>query len=93
MLDAHPDATLVLGVVGGQGFLLGRGNQQLSPAILDRIGAENVVILAAAGKVSALDPPVLRVDMGDDAPAPVLSGYHRVHTAPGRSIVLKVTSD
>lgn len=93
LLDAHPDATLVLGVVGGQGFLLGRGNQQLSPAILDRVGAENVLILAAAAKVSALDPPVLRVDMGDDAPAPVLSGYHRVHTAPGRSIVLKVTSD
>jgi predicted polyphosphate/ATP-dependent NAD kinase len=93
LLDTHPDATLVLGVVGGQGFLLGRGNQQLSPAILDRIGAENIVILAAAGKVSALDPPVLRVDMGDDAPAPVVSGYHRVHTAPGRSIVLKVTSD
>jgi predicted polyphosphate/ATP-dependent NAD kinase len=93
LLDAHPDATLVLGVVGGQGFLLGRGNQQLSPAILDRVGAENIVILAAAGKVSALDPPVLRVDMGDDAPAPVVSGYHRVHTAPGRSIVLKVTSD
>ena len=60
--------------------------------ILDRIGAENVVILAAAGKVSALDPPVLRVDVGDDAPASVVSGYHRVHTAPGRSIVLKVSS-
>lgn len=93
LLDAHPDATLVLGVVGGQGFLLGRGNQQLSPAILDRVGAENLLILAAASKVSALDPPVLRVDMGDDAPASVVSGYHRVHTAPGRSIVLKVTSD
>jgi predicted polyphosphate/ATP-dependent NAD kinase len=92
LLDAHRDATLVLGVVGGQGFLLGRGNQQLSPGVLDRIGAENVVILAAAGKVSALDPPVLRVDVGDDAPSPVLSGYHRVHTAPGRSIVLKVSS-
>jgi predicted polyphosphate/ATP-dependent NAD kinase len=96
LLDAHRDAnreaTLVLGVVGGQGFLLGRGNQQLSPEILDRVGAGNVMILAAAGKVSALDPPVLRVDVGDDAPAPVLSGYHRVHTAPGRSTVLKVSS-
>jgi predicted polyphosphate/ATP-dependent NAD kinase len=92
LLDAHPEATVILGVIGGQGFLLGRGNQQLSPAILDRIGAGNVVILAAAGKVSALDPPVLRVDAGDDAPACVMSGYHRVHTAPGRSIVLKVAS-
>jgi hypothetical protein len=32
------------------------------------------------------------VDAGDDAPAAVISGYHRVHTAPGRSIVLKVAS-
>jgi predicted polyphosphate/ATP-dependent NAD kinase len=92
LLDDHPDATAVLGVIGGQGFLLGRGNQQLSPAILGRIGPRNVVILAAASKVSALDPPVLRVDIGDDAPARVMSGYHRVHTAPGASTVLKVTS-
>jgi predicted polyphosphate/ATP-dependent NAD kinase len=92
LLDAHPDATVVLGVIGGQGFLLGRGNQQLSPALLTRIGAGNVVILAAAGKVAALDPPVLRVDAGDDAPACVLAGYHRVHTAPGRSTMLKVAS-
>jgi predicted polyphosphate/ATP-dependent NAD kinase len=92
LLDAHPDATVILGVIGGQGFLLGRGNQQLSPAVLERIGAGNIVILAAAGKVSALDPPVLRVDAGDDAPARVISGYHRVYTAPGRSIVLNVTS-
>jgi predicted polyphosphate/ATP-dependent NAD kinase len=92
LLDVHPDATVILGVIGGQGFLLGRGNQQLSPALLERIGAENIVILSAAGKVSALDPPVLRVDAGDDAPARVISGYHRVYTAPGRSIVLNVTS-
>jgi predicted polyphosphate/ATP-dependent NAD kinase len=92
LLDAHPDATVILGVIGGQGFLLGRGNQQLSPAVFERIGAGNIVILAAAGKVSALDPPVLRVDAGDDAPARVISGYHRVYTAPGRSIVLNVTS-
>lgn len=93
LLDSHPDATVILGVVGGQGFLLGRGNQQLSPAVLGRIGAGNVVILAAAAKVSALDPPILRVDVGDDAPAPVISGYYRVHTAPGRSTVLRVASD
>jgi predicted polyphosphate/ATP-dependent NAD kinase len=92
LLDAHPEASVVLGVIGGQGFLLGRGNQQLSPAVLDRVGASNVVILAAAGKVSALDPPVLWVDVGDDAPASVLAGYQRVHTAPGRSTVLKVIS-
>lgn len=92
LLAAHPGAVLVLGVVGGQGFLLGRGNQQLSPAVVEAIGADNIVIVAAAGKVAALDPPVLRVDLGDDAPAAPLSGYRRVRTGPGHSTVLKIVA-
>lgn len=90
LLDAHPDAALVLGVVGGQGFLLGRGNQQLSAAVIERIGADRVVILASAAKVAALDAPVLHVDLGDDAPVVPLSGYHRVRTGPRRSTVLRI---
>lgn len=92
LVTAHPGALLVLGVVGGQGFLLGRGNQQLSPAVVEAIGADNIVILAAAGKVAALQPPVLRVDLGDDAPAAPLSGYRRVRTGPGHSTVLKIVA-
>jgi predicted polyphosphate/ATP-dependent NAD kinase len=53
LLIEHPDAVLVLGVVGGQGFLLGRGNQQLSPAVIAAVGTENIVVLAAAGKIAA----------------------------------------
>ena len=45
---------LLLGVIGGQGFLLGRGNQQLSPAVVAAIGADNVVVLAAASKIAWL---------------------------------------
>lgn len=48
---------LVIGVVGGQGALLGRGNQQLSPRVLRRVGRERVRIVAAADKLLALDPP------------------------------------
>ncbi|HKC28301.1 MAG TPA: NAD(+)/NADH kinase [Jatrophihabitans sp.] len=92
LLAVHAQATLVLGVVGGQGFLLGRGNQQLSAAVIDALGSENIVILAAASKVAALDPPVLRVDLGDAAPIAPLSGYRQVRTAPGRSTVLRIAS-
>jgi predicted polyphosphate/ATP-dependent NAD kinase len=84
------DATLVLGVVGGQGSLLGRGNQQLSPAVLRRIGVENVEIVAGLRKLLALDPPLLRVDTGDPELDAELSGYRRVHVAPGRTLVYKV---
>ncbi|MET0133590.1 MAG: NAD(+)/NADH kinase [Kibdelosporangium sp.] len=91
LLAQYPRATLVLGVVGGQGFLLGRGNQQISAGVLGSVG--NIEILAAPGKIAALDPPVLRVDIGDErADAPV-SGYHKVRTGPGRSTVMRVVPE
>ena len=92
LLEAYRSATIFLGVIGGQGFLLGRGNQQISPAVIDRVGEENVVILAGEEKVRLLDPPVLRVDTGIEASKPVMLGYRRVHTAPGRSVVMKVVT-
>lgn len=85
-------ATVYLGVIGGQGFLLGRGNQQLSPEVISRVGEENVMILAGEEKVRLLDPPVLRVDTGVESARPVMLGYRRVHTAPGRSTVMKVVT-
>jgi predicted polyphosphate/ATP-dependent NAD kinase len=88
----HEDARLILGVVGGQGSLLGRGNQQLSARVLRRIGREAITVVAAADKLAALQPPILRVDTGDDALDAELSGYIRVHTAPGRTIVMKVSA-
>ena len=85
-------ATIYLGVIGGQGFLLGRGNQQLSPEVISRVGEENVMILAGEEKIRLLDPPVLRVDTGVESARPVMLGYRRVHTSPGRSTVMKVVT-
>ncbi len=63
LLDQHPKATLVVSPIGAQGFILGRGNLQVSPAVLRRIGARNVIVVATPGKLAAT--PVLRVDTGD----------------------------
>lgn len=91
LLEDEP-ATLVVGVVGGQGALVGRGNQQLSPAVIRRIGAENIEIVADLHKLLALDPPALHVDTGDPALDEELCGYRRVHVAPGRTLVSKVAA-
>ena len=91
LLEQDP-ATLVVGVVGGQGALVGRGNQQLSPAVIRRIGPDNVEIVAGLHKLLALDPPVLHVDTGDPALDAELCGYRRVHVAPGRTLVSKVAA-
>lgn len=92
LLRRHPSATLVLGVVGGQGFLLGRGNQQISAAVLDAVGVGNIEILAARGKVAALDPPTLRIDVGDEYASAPITGYRKVRTGRGRSTVLRVVA-
>lgn len=78
---------LVLGVVGGQGFLLGRGNLQLSPRVLDLVGPDRVEIVATSEKVGGLFPAVLFVDA--DEPVGLL-GYRRVRIGSRQSTVMKV---
>ncbi|MFC6235618.1 hypothetical protein ACFPZL_11050, partial [Leucobacter soli] len=89
---------LVLGVVGGQGFLLGRGNQEISTRVIGRIGADRVSIVAAEEKIGGLFPPVLLIDVDDDRratgdgdrrPHP-LEGYRRVCTGARQSSVMRV---
>lgn len=83
-------ATIVLGITGGQGFLLGRGNQQLSAEVVRRVGPENILILAGPAKIVAHGAKPLHVDTGDPALDNALAGYRRVRTAPGRTAILKV---
>ena len=91
-LIADEPVTLVIGVVGGQGAILGRGNQQLSPAVLRRVGIENIEIVAGLRKLLALEPPLLRVDTGDPELDQALCGYRRVHVAPRRTLIYRVAA-
>jgi predicted polyphosphate/ATP-dependent NAD kinase len=90
LLEPGAPASLILGVIGSQGFLLGRGNQQLSPEVVRRVGVENLVVIAGAEKVLGLQPPALRVDLGDGESALVLPGYLRVQMSRDHAIMLRV---
>ncbi|HYM40301.1 MAG TPA: ATP-NAD kinase, partial [Thermoplasmata archaeon] len=63
--DRYPKVKLVVSPIGAQGFVLGRGNLQLSPAVVRRIGTRNLLVVATPAKLAAT--PVLRVDSGDEA--------------------------
>jgi predicted polyphosphate/ATP-dependent NAD kinase len=91
LLDGRA-ARLVLGVVGGQGYVFGRGNQQLSPAVIRAIGLDRIEIVASLEKLIALDPMLLRVDTGDPALDRELCGYRRVRVAPGHTVVLELSA-
>ena len=91
LLDRYP-ATIVAGVIGGQGFLFGRGNQPLSARVISRVGRECILVVAGLEKLAALDPPQLVVDTGDPAVDAMLAGWMRVRIAPGRSTLIRVVA-
>jgi predicted polyphosphate/ATP-dependent NAD kinase len=73
-------ARVVVTPIGGQGFLFGRGNQQLSPEVIRRVGKANIVVVAASAKLAGLRGEPLRVDTGDPDLDRELAGYMRVVT-------------
>lgn len=85
-LVANRRAILVVTPIGGQGFILGRGNQQLSPrvlrSVLDTVGRRGIVVVATAAKLASLGGSPLLVDSGDAAIDGELSGYLDVITGP-----------
>jgi predicted polyphosphate/ATP-dependent NAD kinase len=65
LLKKYPKTKILLSPIGAQGFILGRGNLQLSPTVIKKIGIENIIVIATPSKL--LHTPLLRVDTGDAA--------------------------
>jgi len=74
------NAWIILSPIGHQGILLGRGNQQISPEIIKRVGKQKIIIAATKNKLRSIDGGVLRVDTGDAEVDAMLKGYIKVVT-------------
>jgi predicted polyphosphate/ATP-dependent NAD kinase len=85
-------AKIVVTVIGGQGFIFGRGNQQISAIVIRAVGKENLVVVATPEKLATLHGRPLLVDTGDLKLDSELSGYIRVITDYGRRVVYRVSS-
>lgn len=79
---------VVVSPIGGQGFIFGRGNQQISPRVLRLVGRDGVVVVASEDKLRGLD--ALRVDTGDREVDDMMRGYIRVLTGYARWRLVKV---
>ena len=64
LVQGYP-SKLIITLIGGQGHVFGRGNQQLSPAVIRAIGRDNLLLIASKAKLQQLDGRPLLADTGD----------------------------
>ena len=87
---ARGPAQAVVTVIGGQGFLLGRGNQQLSSRVLQALGDDPLLVVAPEQKLIDLGGRPLLVDTGDAEVDAALAGFVRVVTGPSTTSIYPV---
>ncbi len=84
-------ARIIVTPIGGQGCILGRGNQQISPKVIKKVGQENIIVVSTREKLYALGQQPLWVDTGDPEVDRMLTGYTRVVTGYNERAVRKVS--
>ena len=91
LLDQYPgEAHVVVTAIGGQGHILGRGNQQISPEVLRRVGLNNLIVIATKTKITELAGRPLLVDTSDPCLDKALSGHRKVITGYHDAILYPV---
>jgi predicted polyphosphate/ATP-dependent NAD kinase len=76
LLDTEPKVKIIVSPIGAQGFVFGRGTQQISPKVIRKVGVRNIIYVATPHKLNSV--PHLLVDTGEGELDRELSGYRSV---------------
>lgn len=88
--DPNTDVKLVITLIGGQGHVFGRGNQQLSPDVIRLIGKDNIILVATKTKLNQLNGRPLIADTGDADLDNELAGWIKVVTGYRDQVLYRI---
>ena len=80
LVDDFSKTWIIVSPIGHQGMLFGRGNQQISPGVIERVGKDHIFVISTPSKLKGIDGETLKVDTGDSSVDELLRGYIRVIT-------------
>ena len=80
LVDDFSKAWIIVSPIGHQGMLFGRGNQQISPGVIERVGRDHIFVISTPSKLKGIAGETLKVDTGDSAVDELMRGYIRVIT-------------
>lgn len=81
---------IIVSPIGHQGMLFGRGNQQISPGVIERVGRDHIFVISTPAKLKGIDGETLKIDTGDARVDAILRGYIRVITDYNEIRLIKI---
>lgn len=88
LLEKYPRAKIIVTIIGNQGFIFGRGNQQFSPEVIRKVGKNNIILIGTVSKLERTEK--LRVDTGDPELDKELQGFIRVITSYHEDFLMRI---
>jgi predicted polyphosphate/ATP-dependent NAD kinase len=91
-LIGNQPSKIVVTPIGGQGFIFGRGNQPISPKVIEKVGRDNIIIVSLTEKLNSMQGEPFLVDSGDPEVDDMLAGYFPIVTGYGEKVIYRVAS-
>ncbi len=92
LLFKYSTSEIIVTPIGGQGCIFGRGNQQISPTVIRKVGETRIHIISTPEKLQSLKGRPLWVDTGDYTLDKELCGYYPIITGYKEYVMYKVTT-